>query len=69
MIRIDRTTYRVTIHFSKTSTETMGDKIARLIENEAERAPTLTTDTDTRAKPPPDEPVPRNELTAGKGRK
>jgi hypothetical protein len=33
--RIDRTTYKVVVHFSKTSKETMGDKIARLIEREA----------------------------------
>ena len=34
--RIGSTTYQVSVHFSKTSTETIGDKISRLIQNEAE---------------------------------
>jgi len=34
--RIGSTTYHVSVHFSKTSTETIGDKIERLIQNEAE---------------------------------
>jgi len=32
---IGGTTYRVSIYFSKTSRENMGDKIIRLIKNEA----------------------------------
>ncbi len=32
--RIGSTTYRVSVHFSKTSRETMNDKILRLIKNE-----------------------------------
>ena len=35
--RIDRTTYKVSVHFSRTSKETMGDKIIRMIQNEAVR--------------------------------
>jgi hypothetical protein len=34
MIKIDRATYEVAVFFSRTSDETMGDKIRRLIENE-----------------------------------
>ena len=33
--RIGTTTYRVSVHFSKTSRETVNDKILRLIKNEA----------------------------------
>lgn len=33
--RIGSTTYKVTIHFSNDATETMEDKILRLIRNEA----------------------------------
>ena len=33
--RIGSTTYRVCIHFGQTSTESMNDKIARKIRNEA----------------------------------
>jgi|GEM_PF-649257 len=33
--RIGSTTYRVSVHFSDTSTETMNDKIVRLIKSEA----------------------------------
>lgn len=33
--RIGSTNYRVSVHFSKTSRETMNDKIMRLIKNEA----------------------------------
>jgi len=33
--RIGHTTYKVNIHFSGTSRETMNDKIIRLIRNEA----------------------------------
>ena len=32
--RIGGTTYHVAVHFSKTSNETMNDKISRLIRNE-----------------------------------
>ena len=35
--RIGTTTYRVSVHFSKTSRETVNDKILRLIKNEARR--------------------------------
>ena len=33
--RIGATTYKVSVHFSETSKETMGDKIIRLIKSEA----------------------------------
>jgi hypothetical protein len=33
--RIGNTTYRVAVHLSKTSKETMSDKITRMIKNEA----------------------------------
>jgi len=33
--RIGSTTYKVNVHFSRTSKETAGDKIIRLIEREA----------------------------------
>ena len=33
--RIGPTTYRVGVHFSRTSRETAGDKIARLVRNSA----------------------------------
>jgi hypothetical protein len=32
--KIGKTTYRVTIHFSATSQETMSDKIKRMLRNE-----------------------------------
>ena len=32
--RIGTTNYRVNVHFSKTSSETMNDKVIRLIRNE-----------------------------------
>ncbi len=32
--KIEKTTYRVTIHFSTTSRETMSDKINRMLRNE-----------------------------------
>lgn len=35
--KIGKTTYRVKIHFSETSKETMSDKIKRLILNDCER--------------------------------
>ena len=34
--RIDSTTYRVAIHFSRTSQETFSDKIARIIQRDVE---------------------------------
>ena len=34
--RIGNTTYKVSVHFSRTSKETAADKILRLIQNEAE---------------------------------
>jgi len=33
--RIGQTTYKVNVHFSETSKETMSDKIIRLIQSEA----------------------------------
>lgn len=33
--RIGSTTYRVGVHFSRTSRETMSDKVMRLIRNES----------------------------------
>ena len=33
--RIGSTTYKVSVHFSKTSRETMDDKLIRLIERDA----------------------------------
>lgn len=33
--RIGSTTYKVSVHFSRTSKETMGDKIIRMIEKDA----------------------------------
>lgn len=33
--RIGSTTYRVGVHFSRTSRETMSDKVMRLVKNEA----------------------------------
>ena len=35
--KIGKTTYRVTIHFSTTSRETMSDKIKRMLRNEVNR--------------------------------
>lgn len=35
--KIGRTTYIVRIHFSETSTETMSDKIKRMLKNEVEQ--------------------------------
>ena len=32
--KIDKTTYRVKVHFSTTSKETMSDKIIRMLRNE-----------------------------------
>ena len=35
--RIGYTTYKVGVHFSKTSTETLEDKIARMIRNDVDQ--------------------------------
>ena len=35
--KIGRTTYVVSVHFSKTSTETMSDKIKRMLKNEIQQ--------------------------------
>ena len=36
--KIGKTTYKVRVHFSNTSTETMSDKIKRLILNDSEKS-------------------------------
>ena len=38
MKKIGKTTYRVRVHFSTTSTETMEDKIKRLLREEVRQA-------------------------------
>ena len=35
--KIGTTTYKVRVHFSKTSTETMSDKIKRMLKNEIQQ--------------------------------
>ena len=35
--KIGRTTYMVRVHFSKTSSETMSDKIKRMLKNEIQQ--------------------------------
>ena len=40
--RIGSTTYKVSVHFSRTSKETMNDKILRLIKRETVPQTTLT---------------------------
>ena len=35
--KIGKTTYKVRIHFSNTSTETMSDKIKRMLKNEIQQ--------------------------------
>ena len=35
--KIGKTTYKVRVHFSKTSTETMSDKIKRMLKNEIQK--------------------------------
>lgn len=35
--KIGKTTYRVRVHFSTTSTETMSDKIKRMLKNEIQQ--------------------------------
>lgn len=37
MKKIGKTTYRVTIHFSTTSSETMSEKIKRMLRNETQQ--------------------------------
>ena len=37
--RIGKTTYKVNVHFSKTSKETMSDKIIRMLRNEVQQCP------------------------------
>jgi len=39
--RIGNTTYKVNVHFSTTSKETMSDKIIRMLRNEVQRNPEL----------------------------
>lgn len=36
--RIGSTTYKVTVHFSDTSTETIEDKLLRLMQNEVSKS-------------------------------
>jgi hypothetical protein len=43
-MRIDKTTYIVFVHFSKTSTETIEDKIMRLLQYEAQEKDAPRTD-------------------------
>lgn len=40
--KIGKTTYRVTIHFSATSRETMNDKIKRMLRNEISQKANMT---------------------------
>jgi hypothetical protein len=67
MIKIDRATYEVAVFFSRTSDETMDEKIRRLIENEIVN-PSIpsrgTSIPDT--EPSPENPVPKMRPTAGK---
>ncbi|MEO2626907.1 transposon-encoded TnpW family protein [Blautia wexlerae] len=35
--KIGKTTYKVHVHFSNTSTETMSDKIKRMLKNESQQ--------------------------------
>ncbi len=35
--KIGKTTYKVRVHFSQTSTETMSDKIKRMLKNEIQQ--------------------------------
>jgi len=39
--KIDKTTYRVKVHFSTTSRETMQDKIIRMLKNEVSQSPQM----------------------------
>ena len=39
--RIGNTTYKVNIHFSTTSKETMSDKIIRMLKNEVQHSPKM----------------------------
>jgi hypothetical protein len=66
-IKIDRATYKVAVFFSRTSDETMGDKIRRLIENETVNPsiPSHQTSIPDTA-PITESPVPKMRPTAGK---
>ena len=35
--KVGKTTYKVRVHFSQTSTETMSDKIKRMLKNEIQQ--------------------------------
>jgi hypothetical protein len=39
--RIGNTTYKVNVHFSTTSKETMSDKIIRMLRNEVQQSPKM----------------------------
>jgi 3-hydroxy-3-methylglutaryl CoA synthase len=39
--RIGKTTYKVNVHFSTTSRETINDKIMRLLRNEVQQSPKM----------------------------
>jgi hypothetical protein len=39
--RIGNSTYRVKVHFSQTSKETISDKVLRLIRNEVRQSPKM----------------------------
>ena len=39
--RIGKTTYKVNVHFSTTSKETMSDKIIRMLRNEVQQSPKM----------------------------
>lgn len=39
--RIGKTTYKVNVHFSTTSKETLNDKIIRMLRNEVSKSPKL----------------------------
>jgi 3-hydroxy-3-methylglutaryl CoA synthase len=39
--RIGKTTYKVNVHFSTTSKETINDKIIRMLKNEVQKSPKM----------------------------
>ena len=39
--RIGKTTYKVNVHFSTTSKETVSDKIIRMLRNEVQQSPKM----------------------------
>jgi hypothetical protein len=39
--RIGKTTYKVNVHFSTTSKETINDKIIRMLRNEVQQSPKM----------------------------